>query len=83
MRPYPMMTTQFRMSFPTSTSVFGTGVTKIWRGRVTMIAAVTPVLDRYYAVFSVLGERFMQLRWHRPNSEGWSIRSISIKSARK
>lgn len=56
---------------------FGTGVTKIWRGRITIIAAVTPVLDRYYAIFSVLGERFMQLRWHRPSSEEagvWAIR---------
>jgi hypothetical protein len=47
---------------------FGTGVTKIWRGRVTVVAAVTPVLDRYYSIFSVLGERFLQVRWHRPNS---------------
>jgi hypothetical protein len=56
---------------------FGTGVTKIWRGRVTIIAAVTPVLDKYYSIFSVLGERFMQLRWHRPKSEEagvWAIR---------
>ena len=56
---------------------FGTGVTKIWQGRVTIIAAVTPVIDRHYAVFSVLGERFMQVRWHRPNSEEagvWAIR---------
>lgn len=47
---------------------FGTGETKIWRGRVTIIAAVTPVLDRHYAVFTVLGERFLQVRWHRPDS---------------
>jgi hypothetical protein len=47
---------------------FGTGVTKIWRGRVTVVAAVTPVLDRYYSIFSVLGERFLQVRWHRPDS---------------
>lgn len=56
---------------------FGTGVTKIWRGRVTVIAAVTPVLDRHYGIFSVLGERFMQIRWHRPKSEEagvWAIR---------
>jgi hypothetical protein len=55
---------------------FGTGVTKIWRGRVTIIAAVTPVLDKYYSIFSVLGERFLQLRWHRPDSEEagmWAI----------
>jgi hypothetical protein len=48
---------------------FGTGESKIWRGRVTIIAAVTPVLDQFYAVFSVLGERFLQVRWHRPDSE--------------
>ena len=37
---------------------FGTGETKIWQGRVTIIAAVTPILDRHYSMFSVLGERF-------------------------
>jgi hypothetical protein len=38
---------------------FGTGESKIWKGRVTIVAAVTPVLDQFYAVFSVLGERFL------------------------
>jgi len=47
---------------------FGTGETKIWRGRITVIAAVTPIIDRYYSIFTVLGERFLQLRWHRPES---------------
>jgi hypothetical protein len=46
---------------------FGTGETKIWKGRITVIAAVTPVLDRHYSMFSVLGERFLQVRWHRPH----------------
>src|SRR5437899_8992194 len=31
---------------------FGTGVTKIWNGRVSIVAAVTPVLDRHYSIFS-------------------------------
>ncbi len=56
---------------------FGTGQTKIWNGRVSIIAAVTPVLDRHYSIFTVLGERFMQLRWHRPDSEEageWAIK---------
>lgn len=56
---------------------FGTGETKIWRGRVSIIAAVTPVLDRHYSIFSVLGERFLQVRWHRPDCEeagDWAIR---------
>ena len=55
---------------------FGTGVSKIWRGRATIIAAVTPVLDRHYSIFSTLGERFQQVRWHRPDSEKageWAI----------
>ena len=56
---------------------FGTGDTKIWRGRVTVIAAVTPALDRKYSIFSTLGERFLQVRWHRPDSPvagEWAIR---------
>jgi hypothetical protein len=48
---------------------FGTGESKIWKGRVAIIAAVTPVIDRFYSVFSVLGERFLHVRWHRPASE--------------
>jgi len=56
---------------------FGTGVTKIWRGRLSIVAAVTPVLDMYYSIFNVLGERFLQIRWHRPDSPEageWAIR---------
>jgi hypothetical protein len=56
---------------------FGTGQSKIWNGRVTIVAAVTPALDRHYSVFSTLGERFLQVRWHRPDSEQageWAIR---------
>lgn len=54
---------------------FGTGVTKIWKGRVSVIAAVTPVLDRHYSIFSTLGERFMQVRWHRTDEIAgeWAI----------
>jgi Mg-chelatase subunit ChlI len=34
------------------------------------------VLDRHYSIFSVLGERFLQVRWHRPDCEQageWAI----------
>jgi hypothetical protein len=41
---------------------FGTGVTKIWRERVTVITAVTRVLDRYYAIFSGSKVRSSQTR---------------------
>ena len=56
---------------------FGTGETKVWRGRITVIAAVTPVLDRHYSIFSTLGERFLQVRSSRPDSPvagEWAIR---------
>ena len=55
---------------------FGTGQSKIWRGRLSTIAAVTPAIDRHYSVFTTLGERFLQLRWSRPDSEvagEWAI----------
>jgi len=55
---------------------FGTGEKKVWRGRITILAALTPVIDRYYSVFSVLGERFLQLRWHRPASVEAGQRAI-------
>jgi hypothetical protein len=48
---------------------FGTGVTKIGRGRVTMIAAVTPALDRAHGMSAALGERFLKIRWDRPELE--------------
>ncbi len=56
---------------------FGTGETKVWRGRITFIAAVTPVIDRHYSIFSTLGERFLQVRWHRPRSPKAGQRAIS------
>ncbi len=55
---------------------FGTGQTKIWRGRVTIIGAVTPAIDRHYSIFSTLGERFLQVRSHRPDSEEAGKRAI-------
>ncbi len=46
---------------------FGTGETKSWEGKVGFIAGVTTVIDRYQAVFQVLGERFVQYRPKRPD----------------
>lgn len=62
---------------------FGTGETKIWRGRATIIAAVTPVIDRHYSVFNVLGERFLQVRWHRPDSPEAGQRAIQQQGMEK
>ena len=51
------------------------------RGQVSIVAAVTPALDRHYSVFSTLGAKsesrpFLQIRSHRPDSEEagqWAI----------
>jgi hypothetical protein len=41
-----------------------------WRGRITLVAATTPDIDRFYgAVFQSLGERFVMIRWHRPGQD--------------
>jgi hypothetical protein len=55
---------------------FGTGERKEWYGKVTIIAAVTPELDRYYSIFNTLGERFLQVRLPRPDQKAgeWAIR---------
>jgi hypothetical protein len=37
-----------------------------WRGKITFAVAATPDIDRYYAVFQTLGERFVMIRWGRP-----------------
>jgi hypothetical protein len=45
---------------------WGTGKTLNWRGRLGLVAGVTPVIDNYHAVLSVLGERFLMLRIKQP-----------------
>jgi hypothetical protein len=41
---------------------WGNGKTLDWRGKVGLLAGVTGVLDREYAVCSILGERFLSYR---------------------
>lgn len=36
-----------------------------WKGKVSVIAAVTPAIERAWAVQRDLGERFVQIRWTR------------------
>lgn len=42
--------------------VYGTGAVVDWNGKLGFIAGVTPEIDRHYAVFQSLGERFLQIR---------------------
>lgn len=65
----------------------GGGDPKLWKGHITALAAVTPDLDRFYAMFSSLGERFMAVRWNRPGMDAGEKAAaqqgheIEIKSA--
>src|SRR5579863_4124494 len=36
-----------------------------WQGRITLISGVTPEFDKVHSVSSVLGERFVRIRWPR------------------
>lgn len=36
-----------------------------WKGKITVIAAVTPVIERYWGFLRDMGDRFVQVRWDR------------------
>lgn len=55
---------------------FGTGQTKIWKGKVTILAAVTPAVDIYTSVLSILGERFMKVQIKVPTNTKAGKRAI-------
>ena len=42
-----------------------------WHGKATVIACVTPAIERAWAVHRSLGERFLQVRW--PNGDAMKI----------
>jgi len=51
----------------------GTKVTKIWQGKVSMLAATTPVIDKYTTIESALGERFIQIKWRASDDPGRAV----------
>jgi hypothetical protein len=46
---------------------FGTGQTPDWRGKIGLIAGVTPAIDKQMAVNQLLGERFLYYRMETQN----------------
>lgn len=46
---------------------FGNGVVVDWTGKVGLVAGVTPVIDTYYSVGQILGERFLLYRLVAPD----------------
>lgn len=63
---------------------FGTSETvPVWKGRITLVAAVTEEIDKQYSVIQSLGDRFVMVRWARAGQEA-AIRAMTqdIEKAR-
>ena len=55
---------------------FGTSETvPVWRGRITLVAAVTEDIDKHYSVIQSLGDRFVMVRMARAGQEA-AIRAM-------
>lgn len=46
---------------------FGSNATVRWRGKITVLAATTPEIERKWSVQSALGERFLTVRYRIPS----------------
>jgi hypothetical protein len=55
---------------------WGTGKELHWTGRISLIAGVTPVIDKHYSVMSVLGQRFILFRLRQPDRKQAARRAI-------
>ncbi len=55
-----------------------------WRGRITLVVAATPDVDRHYSIFQTLGERFVMIRWPRAGGTEAALRAMNqdCKAAR-
>ncbi len=56
---------------------FGTGQTRTYHSRFGLLAAVTPVIDKYWSVSAQLGERFLRFRLPSREREAKVRRSLS------
>ena len=59
------------------------GLKSEWRGRITLGAAVTPVIDRHTAVFGSLGDRFLLIRWKRIGGVDAAMKAMNQDFAAK
>ena len=60
----------------------GTAITKIWKGKMTMIAATTPVIDKYTSIDASLGERFIQCNWRASRDRGRGVFTLERMMAK-
>jgi hypothetical protein len=59
---------------------YGTGnnmAARKWTGRMTFAVGATPDVDTHYAVFQSLGERFVMIRWGRPDGIQSALRAMN------
>ncbi|HKV49286.1 MAG TPA: hypothetical protein VJN69_14420 [Candidatus Acidoferrales bacterium] len=47
-----------------------------WSGRLTFLASATPDVDKHYALFQSLGERFIRVRWNRAGGVSTGLRAM-------
>jgi hypothetical protein len=52
-----------------------------WRGRITFAVAATPAVDSHYGIFQSLGERFVMIRWGRPDGIEAALTAMNQDSA--
>src|SRR5262249_7946493 len=55
---------------------FGNGKRFHWAGKVGLLAGVTPIIDREYALNQILGERFILYRVRGPEAHRLAVRAI-------
>jgi len=59
----------------------GTKVTKMWQGKLSMLAATTPSIDKYTSIDSALGERFIQIKWRASDDPGRAVFALKQLAA--
>jgi hypothetical protein len=63
---------------------FGTGENLsegTWKGRLTLLAGVTPEIDKHFTLFQSLGERFVRVRWPRAGGILAGLRAMRQESS--
>jgi hypothetical protein len=48
-----------------------------WQGRITLLVATTPDVDRYYSMFQSMGERFIMIRIPRPEGKAAALAAMT------
>lgn len=55
----------------------GSNTPKAWHGKITAIAATTDIIDRAWTMLQECGDRFVMVRWPRPNDKLMAEKAIA------